>query len=538
MKSTEFPWRIPAALTLLWLAAGVSLALALSGPARVALPGCADGAPGCAALLTSGYASIFGVPAGWVGVTVFLLLVLTSGAFARREPTVAAVLGGTLAGAVLGGAAWFVTVQAVLLKQWCPWCLTAHAAGTVAVALLMLERRSRPVAERAGPRWMPALTAAGLVASALVAVGSAWRSGALGGGGGAGVSVGADAGVGQEIAESIPQPGPLPGGNPWSLDVGSHTMNLDLSLFPAAGVKDASRTAFLLTDYTCAHCRGYGPFVEEVASDQDQPVRLMLLPAARDAEGAAIHRVLLTLFYADPAAWRVLHGQLLSGSVPPRAEEVCLAARTALGETGWHDACAAHAKSADLAMSTARAIQAESRRRFPDSMLPQLLAGSEVLMGAEGDRNRLNEFLAANANANATPPAGTPGPSPPARSAPPALALLRPDYPLGNLPATSRADVTLQLMNPGPQSLPVPRLELPDGCLVTAFPVGDVPATSGAEIKVACTVPHATGSFQKFIVLHTPHAALTARLHGTSESGDTTVAAQPESAPVPHVPVP
>lgn len=527
MTSQKLRWRLPCALVLLWLAAGISLALALAGPGKAALPGCADAGPGCHSVLGSVHASILGLPAAWLGVMGFSLLLLTCGAWARREPTGAAALGAMLAGVVTGGIIWFVGVQAVLMKQWCPWCLAAHAAGLSAVALLLLERRSRRASALAGAFPLTGLTLAGFALAAMTAGGSAWKTGAL-----------LSTPVPSSMAAVDTVPTVLPVGSLWSLDLGSHQMPMDLSLFPAGGTPGADRTAFLLTDYTCPHCRGYGPFVEEVASGRGNPVRLILLPGTRDAGGAAIHRVLLTLFHADPSAWRKLHDRLLSGALPATAEEVALAARLAVGETPWRAACATHSKAVDRAIAAARAVQAESRRRFPDAMLPQLLAGTEVLMGAEGDRSRVTEFLTAHAH-RATP--SLPGPKAPTSPTPSALALLEPDFAVGTLPASSKTKISLRLINSSLKPMPVPRLEMPEGCLVTSFPKGDIAATSTSGIDVECTVPAATGSFQKFIVLHPPGApSLTARLHGMAESGTTSVASEPrpQSNPIPHVPAP
>lgn len=530
MNPTEIRWRMPAALFLLWLAAGISLTLALAGPGRVALPGCADAGPDCDSVLTSAYAWILGLPAAWMGVVVFSLFVLTSGAWARREPTLAASLGGILAGVVLGGALWFVGVQAVILRQWCPWCLAAHVAGFTAVLLLFRERGRRPVLSGSGFMNMSGLPAAGLTIAALAVGGSAWSAGTL---------RKKEVPVLTSLPAAPVAPAALPAGTMWPLGLGAGNLPLDLSLFPTAGVAGAPRTAFLLTDYTCAHCRDYGPFVEEVASEGGMPVRLILLPASRDAEGAAIHRVLLTVFHADPAAWRVLHGQLLSGSVSPHVEDAVLAARTALGDPAWRAACAKHGRSVDLAISAARTVQAESRRVFPDSMLPQLLAGGESLMGAEGDRDRVRAFLSGNAQDASAVLADSP-----VLPRPPTFTLLRPDFDLGALPAASRQAVTLRILNSSLEPQPAPRLEMPEGCLVLTFPRGDIAGTSTAEIQVECTVPDSPGEFQKLIVLHAPASTLTARLHGSAEHKTAaaaavgTVAVQSTASSSHHAPVP
>ena len=123
-------------------ALGVSAYLlwfALSGKA---VPGC-DPDAGCGRVLSSRYASWLGMPVSLPAIGVDLLaLVLTaslgSGATAAgRRRAWSWLL--VLAPLLVLAAAWFILVQAMLLKEFCPYCLVAHACGALAGLTLLAQ---------------------------------------------------------------------------------------------------------------------------------------------------------------------------------------------------------------------------------------------------------------------------------------------------------------------------------------------------------------------------------------------------------------
>ena len=71
---------------------------------------------------------MFGIPVTAFGSLAYLGLLVAM--IARSRSLFTGILG-----AILGAAVWFVFVQAVLIGQYCPWCLAAHGIGVCVVVL-------------------------------------------------------------------------------------------------------------------------------------------------------------------------------------------------------------------------------------------------------------------------------------------------------------------------------------------------------------------------------------------------------------------
>jgi len=449
-KPEAAPWRQPAAMILLGLATAASLFLALRSPAA----GCPDGAD-CDGLLSGPFAGLFGIPAAWLGVEIYGLLILTAGAWSRREQTLAATLGAVLAGAAAGAGLWFILVQAFLLRQWCPWCLAAHLCCLTAVALLWQERRRTaprpPRSAMADHRWTGAGAAAALILLPL----GAWHAGAF-------PSPGTTDLRGRTAAAFSPPAAPgITVGTPVRMELAGQTITLDFASLPMLGDAHAARTAYLLTDYTCLHCREYDPILTALVPGLQPGLRLVILPAARDEDGAAIQRVMLTLDRTDRAAWQSLHHQLINGTMPARPGPVAEAARTSVGTEAWAAAVRTCQASVEAALAAAARVRFINRARFPQtSMLPQLIAGSSVLMGVTEDPASVIRFLNDN---TLTAPALPPAPLPDAGTGAPALTLLSPVSKLGNVTPDSTVRTTLTILNRSRSPARVERADLDAG---------------------------------------------------------------------------
>ncbi len=165
---------------LLAVAAGVSgylLSVSLSGGSAI---GCGPGSA-CDEVLQSRWAYVFGVPVSVFALVLDAALLLTtfscgpkSQPKARRKAWELLFLGALL---VLAGALWFVALQIVVVQAICKWCMTAHAAGSIAAVMLLLRLPLRETADRRDKE--PAvlrstavkLAAVALLAFALFAVG-------------------------------------------------------------------------------------------------------------------------------------------------------------------------------------------------------------------------------------------------------------------------------------------------------------------------------------------------------------------------------
>ncbi len=86
---------------------------------------------GCETVLTSQYATVFGVPVALLGMIYYLIISL--GLFAhiegKHEPSLRAVLLMTVCGFIMS--IWFVGVQAFLIHSYCLYCLGSATISTV-----------------------------------------------------------------------------------------------------------------------------------------------------------------------------------------------------------------------------------------------------------------------------------------------------------------------------------------------------------------------------------------------------------------------
>lgn len=94
---------------------------------------------GCSKVLSSGYASVFGIPTAALGAlgyfTVFSLATLAVFGYRWAQAPLAAVVA-----AMLAVTLWLLFVQAFVLQAFCQYCLLS-AALTLALAALVLTAR-------------------------------------------------------------------------------------------------------------------------------------------------------------------------------------------------------------------------------------------------------------------------------------------------------------------------------------------------------------------------------------------------------------
>ncbi len=116
---------------------------------------------GCDAITGADCEAVLGSPwAWWVSVPVSRIGLALYGAFAvgwLLAPTGGPIgrfgwrLTDVCVPAALGGAAWFVGVQAVAIGHWCVWCLMVHGCGGAAALLAMLLRHAASQQTSTGP---------------------------------------------------------------------------------------------------------------------------------------------------------------------------------------------------------------------------------------------------------------------------------------------------------------------------------------------------------------------------------------------------
>jgi uncharacterized membrane protein len=228
--------------------------------------GCGRGS-GCDEVLASSWSRILGLP---VGLPAFLMYgtVIHGALWALRSqrglanaPTWPAL--SFAAGAIPVAAAWFIGLQAFVLKAFCPWCLSDHALGLAAAVGIACAARAQPVRVLRRSLVVSGALAAGALALVQVMLPS---------------SVGAVARL--PIGEDH-DTGP---GNERVVAVLDGKLAVEIAEVPHLGDPSAKRVLILLYDYCCPHCRQAHGFVVDRLRSQPGEYVVVLLPMPLNAE--------------------------------------------------------------------------------------------------------------------------------------------------------------------------------------------------------------------------------------------------------------
>lgn len=270
------------------------------------LPGCGPDS-GCDAVLNSRWAYWFGVPVSLAALAAYAAVIGMTVPLSRESPVPVrhACWTGLLAVAltVLGSAAWFVALQAFVIRAVCPYCMTAHACGAAMAILIVLARRSsRTISgERAAPEQSPAthvslrFPAFGAAAALAILIASqvlhrpptfavqpmntVVRSTAEQPAGDQQTTLGRD-GAGDATSGRSDGAPRQPAGPFMELHAGQ--FRLDLSELPLVGRPETAHVIISLFDYTCSHCRVAHKLLSEVYRALSNQVAIVSLPVPLD----------------------------------------------------------------------------------------------------------------------------------------------------------------------------------------------------------------------------------------------------------------
>lgn len=194
------------------------------------------------------------MPVGLLAAALYLMVAAAAPAavraagFGRRTPVSALMW--LASGAILAAVCWFIGLQAIELRVFCPWCLADHALGA-ATALAVLgnelrQRRFRP--------WL-FLTGMGLTAL-LAAVQILWPS-----------SESAPASLQAQQIELL-----------------EGRLQLDLAEAPKLGAATSAPPVVLLFDYCCPHCRQTHAAILALQAEAPERFALVALPVPLNAD--------------------------------------------------------------------------------------------------------------------------------------------------------------------------------------------------------------------------------------------------------------
>lgn len=285
MKTTrESNHRLPLVLLALLGFTGLAINLMLLvrrlSDASATLAGCGAGS-GCETVLGSRWSEVLGMPVTVPGFLIYALLLL---ALTRPgRPLLAPLLGVICAAAI-----WFIAVQALVIRAFCPWCMAAHAVG------LTLTLIGLPHAARVAGPWKRTLTHFAIAA-------------VLGGAGLIGVQVFGPKPATHELSDFTPPPTQ----NPEMMDDVHSRGEGRLALFfngrkgyrvealPHIGRPDATHVIVEYFDYACSACRTMSGFLSSLVAAHPDDICVVLLPVPLEH---ACNPVLGPLDAAQPGA--------------------------------------------------------------------------------------------------------------------------------------------------------------------------------------------------------------------------------------------
>ncbi len=272
--------------------------------------GCGGGSA-CAELLNSRWSQVFGIPVTVFGVLIYLGLVVSL--IARNRPLLSPMLG-----VLIGVAAWFGWVQAVLLGRYCPWCMAAHAIG-LCVAVLGLWRQV--LADHTGAVGMKA----GVFATcAMLGLGLMQSYGP----GAAAYRLDDFKSLAATQTSGIYSRGD---GRKAVFADGRRSYNVEA--MPHLGRADAKCVLVEYLDYNCPSCQSMGGFLNALMAKHPADICVVILPVPLERScnfllseedevfsgSCKLSKLALAVWRTHPEAFAKFHQTLLEGSTPEAA---------------------------------------------------------------------------------------------------------------------------------------------------------------------------------------------------------------------------
>lgn len=264
--------------------------------------GCGIG--GCDKILGSRWAWVFLIPVSWYGVFFYAAWLGCEWARMRGHRV-------WFAGAAVGAAVWFIMVQALILKAFCPWCMSTHAVGLLLGATVLATE---------GLAVVKKLLAVGLV-------------------GGTGLALVQVYGphTPSHLVEVMGAPEAEVDDDQYvSFEGGKIRSNRDE--YPRLGSRSAEHVVVELFDYQCLSCRLMSGYLKALVEAYPEQVAVILVPVPMDRScnrfvqesghyhgSCAISRIALAVWAAHPAGFGEFHEALMSAPSEALARELALA---------------------------------------------------------------------------------------------------------------------------------------------------------------------------------------------------------------------
>ena len=393
----SLPW---APLILLGAAFCVALYLGVSSLGDGSVAGCGPSS-GCGDVLKSRWSSFFGLPVSFLALPVYLVLMISAVRFGRGKSSPTGAIGALAAGTMVGAAAvWFTVIQAAVIGKFCPWCLTAHAAGLLGALMV------------AGKIWSGSSSSRGasLPPSSKILATAAGLLGVLGLIGGQLVYQPETYTVLEdpepELAKEIVDAKAPIKPSPAELKLHGGRFQLKPEELPLLGSTKAKHFMVSLFDYTCHHCRDSHEHLASVVEAYPDDVAIFSLPMPLNADCNPLmqrmgsktnsaHRfacryaaLSLAVYHLKPELWQEFDHWLFTGKEPPGVFE---ANQRAAELVGGEEALTKGLNSSwvgDQIRQSVAIYEANMRSRGQGQM-PQVMIGRALSVGGINDPKRL-----------------------------------------------------------------------------------------------------------------------------------------------------
>ena len=339
-------------------------------------------ASGCESVLASRWSSWMGMPVSAPALLLYLSLLAATFRAAPRVPAPkrerAWAFLSWAACLILAAAVWFLSLQLLVVRQLCPYCLAAHVAAAAA-AILILRATGSPF----GYRHVPAAAALGI---ALLIAGP-W--------------------INRPASHEVQPAAPAQLAPGRQLVIFGGLFRINVDEVPVIGRRDAPAVMVSLLDYTCRHCRKMHDVLLAAEQAHRGKLAIVTLPMPLDAgcnkvvqQTAPPHvnacqyaRLALAVWRADPSKMERFNDWVFEPDEAPVLDSVSGYAGEIVGEEALGRAMNDPWVEKQLAQDIA--IYEATYKRFGNGAMPQLIIGDNIVFGElENGMQDLENLLA------------------------------------------------------------------------------------------------------------------------------------------------
>ena len=379
---------------------------------------------GCGDVLSSRWSSWFGVPVSLLAMPLYVFLGLSVSLLGNRLYRTGPIVIAALSSSLLIGlaAVWFTGVQAFVIGKFCPWCLTAHAAGLWASILVV----KRCWSDRDGNAWSSLLTTKTRgMAATLACFGLALLAG--------GQMIHEPDTYEVAILAEVPAPEVVPETPPSVaitkpqpseyLRLHGGRFRLEAADHPLIGDVKAGNYALSLFDYTCHHCRDTHPHLASLVAAFPEELAIISLPTPLNTDcnplmqrlgrtTPAAHReacnyaaLSLAVYRLKPESWSEFDHWLFTGKEPPPVAAALNRAAGIVGDLGLLKQAMQEAWIVDEVSLAVEIYEANAQSKG-QSRMPQIVIGNSIVSGAVNNTTKLFDVLKTQFGLERTPASG------------------------------------------------------------------------------------------------------------------------------------